>query len=113
MYLPENKPNQPFTVLFTFCTAISIMILLCGCPYHTAFPIEKTPQVEVNYSYLGFWKGRFIDEIKESDKFSYPVELDMIPEFEKLNDLKINIFKLKSNNKVKIFGVLIKQNLKF
>jgi len=68
MYLPENKPNQPFTVLFTFCTAISIMILLCGCPYHTSFPIEKTPQVEVNYSYLGSWKGKLIDEISGSTK---------------------------------------------
>jgi hypothetical protein len=68
MYLPENKPNHPFTVLFTFCTAISIMILLCGCPYHTSFPIEKTPQVEVNYNYLGTWKGKLIDEISGSTK---------------------------------------------
>ena len=68
MYLPENKPNQPFTVLFSFCTAISIMILLCGCPYHTSFPIEKTPQVEVNYSYLGSWKGKLIDEISGNAK---------------------------------------------
>jgi hypothetical protein len=86
MYLPENKPNQPFTVLFTFCTAISIMILLCGCPYHTAFPIEKTPQVEVNYSYLGSWKGRFIDEISgnakaiklnitKADDFNYALQI--------------------------------------
>jgi hypothetical protein len=86
MYLPENKPNQPFTVLFTFCTAISIMILLCGCPYYTAFPIEKTPQVEVNYSYLGSWKGRFIDEISgnakaiklnitKADDFNYALQI--------------------------------------
>ena len=68
MYSPENKPNQPFTVLFSFCTAISIMILLCGCPYHTSFPIEKTPQVEVNYSYLGSWKGKLIDEISGNAK---------------------------------------------
>ena len=84
MYLPENKPNQPFTVLFTFCTAISIMILLCGCPYHTSFPIEKTPQVEVNYSYLGTWKGKLIDEVSgntkavkiniaKADEFNYSV----------------------------------------
>jgi hypothetical protein len=84
MYLPENKPNQPFTVLFSFCTAISIMILLCGCPYHTSFPIEKTPQVEVNYSYLGTWKGKLIDErsgstkavklnISKTDDFNYEV----------------------------------------
>jgi hypothetical protein len=68
MYLPENKPNQPFTVLFSFCTAISMMILLCGCPYHTSFPIEKTPQVEINYSYLGSWKGKLIDEISGNAK---------------------------------------------
>ena len=68
MYLPENKPNQPFTVLFSFCTAISIMILLCGCPYHTSFPIEKTPQVEVNQSYLGNWKGKLIDEVSGNTK---------------------------------------------
>lgn len=68
MYLPENKPNQPLTVLFSFCTAISIMILLCGCPYHTSFPIEKTPQVEVNYSYLGTWKGKLIDEVSGNTK---------------------------------------------
>lgn len=68
MYLPENKPNQPFIVLFTFCTAISIMILLCGCPYHTSFPIEKTPQVEVNQSYLGNWKGKLIDEVSGNTK---------------------------------------------
>ncbi len=84
MYLPENKPNQPFTVLFTICTAISIMILLCGCPYHTTFPIEKTPQVEVNFSYLGKWKGKLIDEtgsntkavkldISKADDFNYSV----------------------------------------
>ena len=84
MYLPENKPNQPFTVLFSFCTAISIIILLCGCPYHTSFPIEKTPQVEVNQSYLGTWKGKFIDEnngntkavkvnISKADDFNYSV----------------------------------------
>ena len=84
MYLPENKPNQPFTVLFTFCTAISIMILLCGCPYHTSFPIEKTPQVLVNQSYLGDWKGKLIDDvtgntkavkinISKTDDFNYSV----------------------------------------
>jgi hypothetical protein len=44
------------------------MILLCGCPYHTSFPIEKTPQVEVNYSYLGSWKGKLIDEISGNAK---------------------------------------------
>jgi hypothetical protein len=84
MYLPENKPNQPFTVLFSFCTAISIIILLCGCPYHTSFPIEKTPQIEVNQSYLGSWKGKLIDEnsgntkavkvnISKADDFNYSV----------------------------------------
>jgi hypothetical protein len=84
MYLPENKPNQPFTVLFSFCTAISIIILLCGCPYHTSFPIEKTPQIEVNQSYLGTWKGKLIDEnsgntkavkvnISKADDFNYSV----------------------------------------
>jgi hypothetical protein len=84
MYLPENKPNQPFTVLFSFCTAISIIILLCGCPYHTSFPIEKKPQVEVNQSYLGTWKGKLIDEnsgntkavkvnISKADDFNYSV----------------------------------------
>ena len=84
MYLPENKPNQPFTVLFSFCTAISIIILLCGCPYHTPFPIEKTPQVEINQSYLGTWKGKLIDEnsgntkavkvnISKADDFNYSV----------------------------------------
>jgi hypothetical protein len=84
MYLPENKSNQPLTVLFSFCIAISIMILLCGCPYNTSFPIEKTPQVEVNQSYLGNWKGKLIDEvsgktkavkinISKSDDFNYAV----------------------------------------
>ncbi len=68
MYLPENKPKQTFTVLISFCTAISTIILLCGCPYHTSFPIEKTPQVEVNYSYLGTWKGKLIDEINGNTK---------------------------------------------
>jgi len=68
MYLPENKSNQPLTVLFSFCTAISIMILLCGCPYNTSFPIEKTPQVEVNQSYLGNWKGKLIDEVSGKNK---------------------------------------------
>lgn len=74
MYLPENKPNQPFTVLFSFCTAISIMILLCGCPYHTSFPIEKTPQVEVNQSYLGNWKGKLIDDVTGNNK---PVKVNI------------------------------------
>jgi len=84
MYLPENKPNQPFTVLSIFCTAISIIILLCGCPYHTSFPIEKTPQVEVNQSYFGTWKGKLMDEnsgntkavkvnISKADDFNYSV----------------------------------------
>jgi hypothetical protein len=68
MYLPENKPKQSITVLFSFCTAISIMILLCGCPYNTSFPIEKTPQVEVNQSYLGNWKGKLIDEVSGNTK---------------------------------------------
>jgi len=60
------------------------MILLCGCPYHTSFPIEKTPQVEVNQSYLGNWKGKLIDEnsgnakavkvnISKADDFNYSV----------------------------------------
>ena len=44
------------------------MILLCGCPYHTSFPIEKTPQVEVNQSYLGNWKGKLIDEVSGNTK---------------------------------------------
>lgn len=86
MYLPENKPTQSFTVLLIFCTAISTMILLCGCPYHTSFPIEKTPQVEVNYSYLGSWKGKLIDEISgitkavklnitKADDFNYALQI--------------------------------------
>ncbi|MCX6294193.1 MAG: hypothetical protein NT127_07860 [Sphingobacteriales bacterium] len=44
------------------------MILLCGCPYNTSFPIEKNPQVEVNQSYLGNWKGKLIDEVSGNTK---------------------------------------------
>ena len=43
-----------------------------------------------------------MNETKEPSNFSYPVEIDMIPEFEKLNDLKINIFELNDDNSVKI-----------
>ncbi len=74
MYLPENKTNQTFTVLFSFCAAISIMILLSGCPYNTSFPIEKNPQVEVNQSYLGNWKGKLIDEVTGNSK---PVKINI------------------------------------
>jgi hypothetical protein len=45
---------------------------------------------------------KFMSEIKEPANFSYPVELDMIPEFEELNDLKINIFELLDDNSVKV-----------
>jgi hypothetical protein len=44
------------------------MIMLCGCPYHTSFPIEKTPQVDIDNNYLGNWKGKFVDEISGSNK---------------------------------------------
>ena len=45
---------------------------------------------------------KFINEIKEPTNFSYPVELDTVPKFEKLNDLKINIFEFVDDNSVKI-----------
>ena len=41
---------------------------------------------------------KYLNEIKEPDGVTYPLDIDFVPEFEKLNNLKINIFELKDGN---------------
>ena len=45
---------------------------------------------------------KYINEIKEPEGVIYPLEIDFIPEFERLNDLKINVFQINENNKIGI-----------
>ena len=42
------------------------------------------------------------NDIKEPDDIKYPLDIDFIPQFEKLNDLKINVFELNDDNSIKI-----------
>ena len=43
-----------------------------------------------------------MNEIKEPNNVSYPLDIEAIPEFEKLNSLKINVFELNKDNSIKI-----------
>ena len=45
---------------------------------------------------------KYIEDIKEPENISYPVDIEAIPEFEKLNSLKINVFELNKDNSIKI-----------
>ena len=45
---------------------------------------------------------QFVDEIIEPDNFTYPVHIQHISEFERLNNLKINVFVLDDENTVKL-----------
>ena len=45
---------------------------------------------------------KYYDEIKQPENISYPVDVEAVPEFEKLNGIKINIFELNEDNSIKI-----------
>ena len=45
---------------------------------------------------------KYLNEIKEPDGVTYPLNIDFVPEFEKLNNLKINIFELREDNSIGI-----------
>ena len=45
---------------------------------------------------------KYYDEIKQPENISYPVDVEAVPEFEKLNGFKINIFELNEDNSIKL-----------
>jgi len=49
-------------VLYSTFTGLCIMIVLCGCPYHSVHKIDTEPQLPTEESYLGNWIGSIKDE---------------------------------------------------
>ena len=43
-----------------------------------------------------------MDEIKQPKNISYPIRIEIVPEFEKINNLKIIFFEFHKDNSIKI-----------
>jgi len=58
----ETAYRKHGPALFSFLTGLGIMIVLCGCPYHSVHKIDTEPQLPVEESYFGNWLGSIKDE---------------------------------------------------
>lgn len=54
------KPGFSFLLLLT---AFSLTVILSGCPFSSAYQIDKEPQFLVDDNYLGKWAAITIDDI--------------------------------------------------
>lgn len=84
-------------VLSLIFTGLSLIIVLCGCPYHSSHRIDSEPQIQVDETYLGNWDGFIKDE-------TYGKETDFKMSLSRKNDYEYTI------NFMGYFGAVDKKN---
>lgn len=81
-----------------FFTGLGLMIILCGCPYHSPHRLDSTPQISLDESYIGNWEGYITDET-----YGKRTEFKLI--MSRKNEFEYNM------NFVGLFGRVSKKNI--